>query len=112
MRREPRRSIVGRGASDNPKNRFERIEVKPHFEGLDPKEPRPETVYLKDHSRSITDPYQPVEKRLRITRRCLEVLAEFRNPRSPNYLTHDAHIGLHTLEDRRSRDGGKRLLTR
>ena len=27
-----------------------------------------------------TDPYQPVEARLRITRRCLEVLAEFRNP--------------------------------
>lgn len=27
-----------------------------------------------------TDAYQPVERRLRITRRCLEVLAEFRNP--------------------------------
>jgi DNA repair photolyase len=27
-----------------------------------------------------TDCYQPVEKRLRITRACLEVLAEFRNP--------------------------------
>jgi len=27
-----------------------------------------------------TDPYQPVERRLRITRRCLEVLADFRNP--------------------------------
>ncbi|MFL5990544.1 MAG: PA0069 family radical SAM protein [Rubrobacteraceae bacterium] len=158
MKREPRRSIAGRGASGNPKNRFERIEVEPDFEGLDPKEPKPETVYLKDHSRSIiarndspdigfdasinpyrgcshgcsycyarptheylglsagldfeskilvkerapellreelssprwqptvlsvsgvTDPYQPVEKRLRITRRCLEVLAEFRNP--------------------------------
>jgi DNA repair photolyase len=153
VKREPRRSIVGRGAAGNPKNRFERIEVEPDFEGLDP-----ETVYLKDHSRSIiarndspdigfdasinpyrgcshgcaycyarptheylglsagldfeskilvkehapellrnelssprwqptvlsmsgvTDPYQPVEKRLRITRRCLGVLAEFRNP--------------------------------
>jgi DNA repair photolyase len=28
----------------------------------------------------VTDPYQPVERGLRITRRCLEVLAEFRNP--------------------------------
>lgn len=28
----------------------------------------------------VTDPYQPVERRLGITRRCLKVLAEFRNP--------------------------------
>ena len=28
----------------------------------------------------VTDCYQPVEKKLRITRRCLETLAEFRNP--------------------------------
>ena len=44
--------IVGRGAATNPKNRFERIGVE-----LDPAEtedePRPETVYLRDHSRSI-----------------------------------------------------------
>ncbi len=29
---------------------------------------------------AITDCYQPIEKRLMITRKCLEVLAEFRNP--------------------------------
>ena len=28
----------------------------------------------------VTDPYQPIERKLRIMRRCLEVFAEFRNP--------------------------------
>jgi DNA repair photolyase len=154
----PRSSIVGRGAAGNPKNRFERIEVEPEPGELDAEEPGPETVYLRDASRSIiarndspdigfdasinpyrgcshgciycyarptheylglsagldfeskilvkedapellrkqlssprwkpkvlsisgvTDCYQPIEKKLQITRRCLEVLAEFRNP--------------------------------
>lgn len=153
-----RRSIVGRGAAANPKNRFERIGVELDPAERDEESSRPETVYLRDHSRSIiatndspdigfdagvspyrgcshgciycfarptheyfglsagldfetrilvkerapellrerlssprwepktlamsgvTDVYQPVEKKMRLTRRCLEVLAEFRNP--------------------------------
>jgi DNA repair photolyase len=37
---------------------------------------RPQTVVMS----GVTDPYQPVERKLRITRGCLEVLAKFRNP--------------------------------
>ncbi|HYG61372.1 MAG TPA: PA0069 family radical SAM protein [Thermoanaerobaculia bacterium] len=150
----PPPSVRGRGAADNPTNRFETISVELE-------EPGPETVptvFLRDASRSVlsrndspdvgfsvslnpyrgcehgciycyarptheylgfspgldfesrilvkedapellrkelmsprykpeaiamsgvTDCYQPAERRLRITRRCLEVLAEFRNP--------------------------------
>jgi DNA repair photolyase len=36
----------------------------------------PQTVSIS----GVTDPYQPVERRLELTRRCLEVFAEFRNP--------------------------------
>jgi DNA repair photolyase len=37
---------------------------------------RPQTLTMS----GVTDCYQPVEARLKITRACLEVLAEFRNP--------------------------------
>src|SRR5689334_21721356 len=37
---------------------------------------QPQTISLS----GVTDCYQPVERRLKLTRQCLEVLAEFRNP--------------------------------
>ena len=37
---------------------------------------KPQVVVMS----GVTDPYQPVERKLRITRGCLEVLAKFRNP--------------------------------
>jgi DNA repair photolyase len=48
----PQGSIVGRGAAGNPRNRFERIEVDTDPEVLSELSP-PETVYLRDRSRSI-----------------------------------------------------------
>jgi DNA repair photolyase len=37
---------------------------------------KPQTIVMS----GVTDCYQPIERKLRVTRRCLEVLAEFRNP--------------------------------
>jgi DNA repair photolyase len=37
---------------------------------------KPQTLAMS----GVTDVYQPIERRLKLTRRCLEVLAEFRNP--------------------------------
>ena len=37
---------------------------------------RPQTLGFS----GVTDAYQPIERKLRLTRRCLEVIAEFRNP--------------------------------
>lgn len=58
-----------------------RIMVKtdaPHLLNEEFSSPRwqPQVIVMS----GVTDPYQPVERRLQITRRCLEVMARFRNP--------------------------------
>src|SRR5438046_2141898 len=151
--------LHGRGSSDNPANRFDRIHYEPDPEVIDPDDrPAPRTQFLKDNTRTIiatndspdvgfsasinpyrgcehgciycyarptheflgmsagldfetrilvkedapellraelmsqrwkpeplalsgvTDCYQPIERKLQLTRRCLEVLLEARNP--------------------------------
>ena len=37
---------------------------------------QPQVIFMS----GVTDCYQPIERKLKLTRRCLEVLAEFRNP--------------------------------
>jgi DNA repair photolyase len=51
---------------------------------------KPQTVALS----GVTDPYQPVERKLGLTRRCLEVFLDFRNP-----------VGIVTKGDLVTRDG-------
>jgi DNA repair photolyase len=155
--------IVGRGIAENPKNRFEKLELTPDLDELDfelqtGEKERPQTYYYKDTSKSfityndspdigysasvnpyrgcshgccycyarqaheylgfsagldfetkimvkadapellrkelsaknwkpqlvgfsgVTDIYQPIEKQLKLTRKCLEVFLDFRNP--------------------------------
>jgi DNA repair photolyase len=45
-------------------------------EELNKKSWSPEVIVIS----GVTDPYQPIERKLEITRRCLAVLADFRNP--------------------------------
>jgi DNA repair photolyase len=153
-----RGAIHGRGAADNPSNRFDKLTYTADSDASEPDAPRLATEFLRDRSRSIlarnespdvgfdvsinpyrgcehgcvycfarpshetlgfssgldfetkilvkedapellraelacpkwtpqviavsgvTDAYQPIERGLRLTRRCIEVLQEFRNP--------------------------------
>jgi hypothetical protein len=50
--------IVGRGISENPKNRFERLELSPDLDELDfelqtEERERPQTSYFKDTSKTF-----------------------------------------------------------
>jgi DNA repair photolyase len=45
-------------------------------EELNAKSWEPKTIAIS----GVTDPYQPIERKLALTRRCLAVLADFRNP--------------------------------
>ncbi len=60
---------------------------------------KPQTIVMS----GVTDPYQPAEKRLGITRGCLEALAEFRNPvaiiTKSNLVTRDADLLAQLAED-------------
>jgi DNA repair photolyase len=56
---------------------------------------RPRTIMLS----GVTDPYQPVERRLRLTRRCLEVLAEARNPAALITKNHGVTRDLDVLQE-------------
>ena len=45
--------IRGRGAAANPANRFVQMEFVPDAEAFDPDAPGPDTVFLRDESRTI-----------------------------------------------------------
>jgi DNA repair photolyase len=59
----------------------------------------------------VTDPYQPVERRLQLTRRCLEVLAEYRNPVGIVTKNHLVTRDLDILADLARHDAGAVFLS-
>src|SRR4051794_29614215 len=45
--------LRGRGAADNPANRFERIHCEPDPDAIDPDDPAPATQFFRDTARSV-----------------------------------------------------------
>lgn len=74
----PSHETLGWNAGIDFETRIRIKEDAPHLlrKTLSARRWEPQTVALSGN----TDCYQPIERQLRITRRCLEVFAEFRNP--------------------------------
>jgi len=70
----------GRGSNNNPANRFEHLSLERDADWDPAQDPAPKTRFYRDLSQSIIYCYQPIERRLQLTRACPAVLAEFRNP--------------------------------
>ena len=59
----------------------------------------------------VTDPYQPVERRLKLTRGCLEVMAEFRNPVAIITKSHTVTRDIDLLRELASHDAAMVMLS-
>src|SRR5215831_4869775 len=74
MAKLPTHAYRGRGAAENPPNRFERLAWEDDPEAFDPEAPGPETVFFRDTSKSLIvtndSPDVPFEASLNPYRGC------------------------------------------